>query len=77
MLELPIANQVFHFHMKYIAINFHFMRDQVVRRQLRVSHIHSIDQLADSLTKPLARYLFALYWSKIDVSTILEGHDSR
>ncbi|URD92505.1 Retrotransposon protein [Musa troglodytarum] len=33
------VNPVFHSRMKYIAIDFHFVRDQVVRYQLRVSHI--------------------------------------
>ena len=51
--------------MKHIAIDFYFVRDQVVRRQLRVSHVHLADQLADSLMKPLARHLFALHRSKI------------
>ena len=64
--------------MKHIAIDFHFVRDQVVCRQLRVSHVHTADQLADSFTKPLARKLFALHLSKIGLlnrSTILRGHD--
>ena len=72
------ANPVFHSRMKHIAIDFHFVRDQVIRRQLRVSHVHTADQLADSFTKPLARKLFALHQSKIgllDRSTILRRHD--
>ena len=74
------ANSVFHSRMKHIAIDFHFVRDQVVRRRLRVSHVHTADQLADSLTKPLARKLFALHQSKIgflDRSTILRGYHCR
>ena len=66
--------------MKHIAIDFYFVRDQVVRRQLRVSHVHLANQLVDSLTKPLARELFTLQRSKIgilDRSNILWGYDSR
>ena len=74
------ANSIFHSRMKHIAIDFYFVRDQVVRRQLRVSHLHSTDQLANSLRKPLVRHLFALHRSKIGIlerSTILWGLDSR
>ena len=74
------ANPVFHSRMKHIAIDFHFVRDQVARHQLRVSHVHTADQLADSLTKPLARKLFSSHRSKIgilDGSSILWGHDKQ
>ena len=74
------VNPVFHSRMKHIAIDFHFVRDQVVRHQLRVSHVHTADQLADSLTKPLARKLFLFHRSKIgilDRSSILRGHNNR
>ena len=74
------ANPVFHSRMKHIAIDFHFVRDQVARHQLRVSHVHTADQLADSLTKPLARKLFSSHRSKIgilDGSSILRGHDKQ
>ena len=62
--------------MKHIAIDFHFVRERVQRGQLRVSHVSSSDQLADSLTKPLPRVQFSLLRSKIGVSempTILRG----
>ena len=49
------ANLIFHSRMKHIAIDFHFVRDQVSKKLLRVSHIHTCDQLADFLTKPLPR----------------------
>ena len=68
------ANPVFHSRMKHITIDFHFVREQVVRRQLCVSHVHMVDQLADSLTKPLTRKLLSSHRSNISVidkSTIL------
>ena len=64
--------------MKHVAIDFFFVRDQVARQQLRVAHVHTKDQLADSLTKALPRKQFTDHRFKIGVldgSTILRGHD--
>lgn len=44
--------------MKHVAIDFHFIRDQVQNGVLRVAHVSSTDQLADALTKPLPRACF-------------------
>ena len=72
------ANPVFHSRMKHIAIDFHFVREQITKNQLRVSHVHTADQLADSLTKPLARTLFQFHLSKLSILPNvlrLRGHD--
>ena len=72
------ANPVFHSRMKHIAIDFHFVRDQVASGRLCVSHVHTSDQLADSLTKPLPRLHFLTHRTKIGVlrgQSILRGHD--
>ena len=74
------ANPVFHSRMKHIAIDFHFIRDQIAKNQLRVSHIYTIDQLVDSLTKPLSRQPFLRHQYKIDVrcgTLILRGPGNR
>ena len=63
--------------MKHIATDFHFARDQVANGKLRVSHVHTSDQLADSLTKPLPRKQFLDHRSKLgirDGCSILRGH---
>lgn len=44
--------------MKHVAIDFHFIRDQVQNGALRVAHVSSEDQLADALNKPLPRTRF-------------------
>ncbi|KAJ9699043.1 hypothetical protein PVL29_007895 [Vitis rotundifolia] len=72
------VNPVFHSRMKHIAIDFHFVRDQITNNQLRVSHVHTADQLADFLTKPLARTLFQSHRSKLSLLPNvlrLQGHD--
>jgi len=47
------ANPVFHARAKHIEIDFHFVRERVMRKQLQVRFISSGDQLADGFTKAL------------------------
>ncbi|WRX13866.1 Reverse transcriptase [Theobroma cacao] len=70
------VNPVFHSHMKHISIDYHFVRDHVVRGSFIVSHISLKDQLADALTKPLSSIIFRQLRSKIGISngsTVLRG----
>ncbi|KAK0585590.1 hypothetical protein LWI29_030968 [Acer saccharum] len=70
------SNPVFHSRMKHITIDFHFVQEKVQRGQIRMSHVASADQLADSLTKPLSKTRFAFLRSKIggsEMPTILRG----
>ena len=53
--------------MKHVAIDFHFIRDQVQAGALRVAHISLVDQIADALTKPLPRQLFLQLKLKIGI----------
>lgn len=59
------ANPVFHSRMKHLALDYHFVREQVQDKALRVAHICSADQLVDALTKPLPRARFLELSSKI------------
>ncbi|KAK3033899.1 hypothetical protein RJ639_033534 [Escallonia herrerae] len=63
-------NPVFHSKMKHIAIDFHFVCDQVQRKEVEVKHLHSADQVADVLTKPLARASFRRVLDKLGVANI-------
>ena len=60
-------NPIFHSCMKHVAIDFHFIRDQVQNGALRVAHVFSEDQLADALTKPLPRQRFLQLKHKIGI----------
>ena len=51
--------------MKHVAIDFHFIQDQVQNDALRVAHFSSKDLLVDALTKPLLRQCFPLLKYKI------------
>ena len=48
------VNLVFHSRMKYLAIDYHFIRDLVQSSELRVAHVSIGDQLVDALTKSLS-----------------------
>lgn len=45
------ANPLFYPWLKYLALNFHFVREKVQDGTLHVTHIRGNDQLVDALTK--------------------------
>ena len=51
------ADPVFHSKMKHIALDYHFVRENVQKGHLRVAYISTKAQLADVLTKPLLRII--------------------
>lgn len=64
--------------MKHIALDYHFVREQVTQESLRMRNISTKDQLANILTKSLTRHPFTQFWSKIDVNddtSILRGRN--
>lgn len=52
-------NPVFHGRSKHINKRYHFIRECVENEQVNVEHVSGEKQLADILTKPLARIKFA------------------
>jgi len=42
------SNPIFHSKMKHLKIDYHYVRDKVVHRELHVRYIHTVGQVVDS-----------------------------
>lgn len=61
------TNPVFHARTKHIEIDYHFIREQVLRKRIVLAHIGSVDQIADIFTKALSVCRFQTLKSKLMV----------
>ena len=59
------SNPVFHSRMKHLQIDYHFVRERVIRGDLLVQHVSSAEQFADILTKGLSIPLFQHHCSNL------------
>ena len=62
------SNPVFHARTKHIEVDYHYVREQVLAKNIVISHVSTTDQVADILTKPLAASRFLLLKYKLMVS---------
>lgn len=58
-------NPVFHGRTKHVEVDYHFVRERVVRRDLLLKYTPTQSQLADVFTKPLTTDRFLLLRSKL------------
>ena len=69
------SNPVFHARTKYIEVDYHYIREQVMARKIHVHHISSTNQLIDIFTKSLSVSRHQTLTSKLMVQDVhhLEG----
>ncbi|XP_020674286.1 uncharacterized protein LOC110093668 [Dendrobium catenatum] len=68
---LALANNpIFHARTKHIEIDYHFIRERILSKDIDVQHIHSTDQPADILTKPLSLARFTMLRDKLTVQSL-------
>lgn len=56
--------------MKHMELDLHFVQEKVISHQLEVRHITSKAQIANILTKPIARNIFAMLRNKLNVEVL-------
>ena len=63
-------NPVFHDKSKHIKIKYHYIMDMVQREEVKLQHVATNEQIADVLTKLLARVKFEYFREKLGVLQI-------
>jgi len=67
-----VRNPVFHKRTKHIDIHFHFIREKVNEKEIKVEYVPFENQRADIFTKALLRDRFRDLCSKLNITTINE-----
>ena len=61
---------MFHHKLKHIEIKYHYINDMVQRGVVKFQYVAMEEQIADVLTKPLARVKFEYFREKLGVLQI-------
>ena len=61
---------MFHDKSKHIEIKYHYIRDIVHRGAVKLQYVATNEQIADVLTKPLARLKFKYFRERLGVLQI-------
>ena len=60
-------NPNMHSKTKYIPIKYHYLREQVSQKNVRLQYIDTREQIADIFTKPLCKESFECHRNKMGV----------
>ncbi|KAM1486966.1 hypothetical protein ACFX2I_001086 [Malus domestica] len=61
------SNPVYQARMRYVEVDYHYIRDKVIRKEIEVGYVATTDQIADFLTKGLSSVRFHYLISKLPV----------
>ena len=63
-------NPMMHAKTKHIAIKYHYVRELVEDKQVKMEYIHTKQQIADIFTKPLPKYAYEYLRGKLGVKPL-------
>jgi len=63
-------NPVMHSKTKHILIKYHFLREHVAEKDVRLEYVGTKEQIADIFTKPLPRETFEYLRQKLGIVSI-------
>ena len=66
-------NPMMHAKTKHIAIKYHYVRELVEDKQVKMKYIHSREQIANILTKPLPKDAFEYLRGKLGIKPISQA----
>ena len=67
-------NLVMHSKTKYIAMKYHFFRELVQEKEIKLENIHTKEQIVDIFTKPLSKDAFLYQRGKLGVIPLSKAH---
>lgn len=67
------SNPIFHASTKHVEIDYHFIKEKVLNKQITVQHVGTLGQIADIFTKALSEARFHFLRSKLMVVLTLQG----
>ena len=68
-------NPVMHSKTKHIPINYHFLREQVAEKNIKVEYVGTKEQVAEIFTKPLPREAFEYLRQRLRVISTPKMND--
>ena len=63
------ANPVFHSTTKHLEVDYHYVREKVLHRDLKIRFVSGTDNMVDIFTKPLPAPPFLSFHSKLLVDS--------
>jgi len=69
-------NPIMHSKTKHIPIKYHFLREKVLGKKVKLEYVPSKEQVADIFTKPLPREAFEYLRQKLGVFSANKKHKS-